>query len=101
MPELEKRTHVHIQRPKDYEISGCPCGNTDPDWSEYKGHLWCPICKIDFIPKSGGIFDGPIPVEACRLIGIDLREINILTREVEDRVGQWPASPATGGKIKA
>ena len=50
--DLPKREWVYVQRPKEYEIAGCPhCGNDDPDWSEYAHRLWCPVCKIDFIPE--------------------------------------------------
>jgi len=75
----ERRTWCYVQRPRDYEIAGCDCGNTDPDWSEFVGYLWCPICQKDYIPRHGGIFDGPIPVNACRLMGIDLSMYNIET----------------------
>ena len=69
-------------RPKEYEISGCLCGNGDPDWSEYVGHLWCPTCERDFKPKSGGIFDGPIPVHGMELMGIDIRQYDLLSGEI-------------------
>lgn len=81
--DLERRTHVYVMRPKEYEISGCECGNNDPDWSEYKHHLWCPICKIDFIPKQNGIFDGPIPVQVMELMGISLSRYCIATGKIE------------------
>jgi hypothetical protein len=84
MPELEKRTYVYVQRPAEYEMAGCECGNDDPDWSEFKGHLWCPKCQKDFVPQHGGIFDGPIPVNAMRLIGIDLRSYNLITGMIEE-----------------
>jgi hypothetical protein len=83
--ELKKRTAVYVQRPREYEISGCPtCGNDDPDWSEYQGHLWCERCKVDFKPQSGGIFDGPIPINAAALMGIDLRMVEITTGRIID-----------------
>ena len=82
MPELERRTTVYVMRPKEYEVSGCKCGNDDPDWSEFKGHLWCPKCEIDFKPESDGIFGGPIPVNAMYLLGIDLRSYDIATCEI-------------------
>jgi hypothetical protein len=83
--EPEKRKWVFAQRPREYEIAGCPqCGNLDPDWSEFAHQLWCPVCRIDFVPRHGGIFDGPIPVEACKLMGIDLRQVNIETHEVRE-----------------
>jgi len=82
--ERERRTWVYVQRPKDYEIAGCECGNDDPDWSEFLHMLWCTKCQKDFVPAHGGIFDGPIPVEACRLMGIDLRRLNLTTHEIEE-----------------
>lgn len=86
---LEKRTHVYVMRPKEYEISGCKCGNDDPEWSEFKGHLWCACCEIDFIPEHGGIFDGPIPVQCAGMLGIDLRMLNLDTQQIEDPAGQF------------
>jgi hypothetical protein len=82
--EPKRRVRVYVQRPAQYEIAGCICGNSDPDWSEFVGMLWCPKCQKDFIPEHGGIFDGPIPVEGCALLGIDLRCVNLETGEVED-----------------
>ncbi len=84
MSELGKRTWIYVQRPRQYEISGCPCGNEDPDWSEYKGHLWCATCQKDFIPERDGIFGGPIPVNGAALMGIDLRRFNLETQKVEE-----------------
>ncbi len=85
--ELVKRTHVYVKRPIDYEIAGCECGNSDPDWSEFQGHLWCQNCKIDFQPKHDGIFDGPIPVETMRLLGapVDIM-LNLATGKVEQMI---------------
>jgi hypothetical protein len=83
MPELVKRTHVYIQRPTEYEIAGCDCGNADPDWSEYKGHLWCSACQKDFIPARNGVFDGPIPVNCCVMLGIRFDRVNLATGELE------------------
>lgn len=81
--ELHKRTWCYVQRPKDYGISGCDCGNLDPDFSEYEHMLWCPVCQKDFTPANNGIFDGPVLVNACRLLGIDFRRYNLETGEVE------------------
>lgn len=75
-------------RPAAYEISGCSCGNTDPDWSEYQGRLWCATCQIDFIPENSGIFDGPIPVNAMALMGIDMRRYEIATGKIEE-ISEW------------
>lgn len=88
---LEKRTHVYACRPAEYEIAGCSfCGNADPDWSEYKGRLWCQNCQIDFVPEHGGIFDGPISVEVMRLLGTPVDRYSIATGEIECRVPPTP-----------
>jgi len=83
MPEKTKRTWVYIQKPSDYEISGCTCGNNDPQWSEFVGHLWCEPCQKDFIPTRNGVFDGPIPSEAAAILGMSFDRINLETNQVE------------------
>jgi hypothetical protein len=60
-------------------MATCECGNADPDWSEYEGHLWCKECKKDFIPKHGGIFEGPVPVELSEIIGLYFDRIDLAT----------------------
>ena len=82
-PKLEKRTHVYVCRPKAYEMSPCACGNDDPDWSEYKSHLWCAKCQIDFVPEHAGVFDGPVSPQVMRLLGIPVGMYNIETGEIE------------------
>jgi hypothetical protein len=79
----KRRTWVYVQRPKEYQISGCDCGNADPDWSEFAGMLWCAPCQRDFRPLHNGIFDGPILVNCARLLGIDLRRFNLETQQIE------------------
>jgi hypothetical protein len=79
---LEKRTEVYVLRPCEYEMAPCDCGNSDPDWSEFQRHLWCSVCEKDFIPKHGGIFDGPIPINSAHLLGLCFATINIETQIV-------------------
>lgn len=79
---LKKRTWCYVQRPKDYEVAGCACGNHDPDWSEYKDRVWCAKCKIDFEPEHWGILDGPVPVHASELLGIYFDRINLKTNKL-------------------
>lgn len=82
-PKLKKRKWIYVQRPAVYEIAPCECGNADPDWSEYAGRLWCKACKKDFVPAHNGIFDGPIAVNACRMMGIVFDRYVIKTKTVE------------------
>lgn len=80
---MQKRTWCYLQSPKVYGISSCQCGNVDTQWSEYKEHLWCEQCQKDFIPENMGIFDGPIIVETCFLLGISFDRLNLETNRVE------------------
>lgn len=77
-----RRTWCYVQRPKEYEMAGCECGNEDPDWSEWREHLWCAKCKKDFIPKHNGIFDGPVAVNASELMGIYFDRIDLKTNKL-------------------
>jgi len=83
MPELEKRTWFYIQKPKEFEVSPCSCGNDECEWSEFKGHLWCDKCQKDFIPEFNGIFAGPIPAKVTYMLGIRFDRFNIETGKVE------------------
>ena len=91
MPDTSwiNREWVYAQRPREYEMSGCPtCGNEDPDWSEFQHRLWCPKCQVDFVPESSGLFDGPVPVNIAQMLGFDLRRIILATGEVQEF--PWP-----------
>lgn len=77
-----KRKWIYVQRPKVYGLPACACGNDDPDWSEFVGHLWCGACEIDFVPKEFGVFDGPIPINASHLLGLCFSRLDIETQQV-------------------
>lgn len=81
--EKPKRTWHYIQRPAIFEIAPCDCGNADAEWSEFEKHLWCGRCQKDFIPTHNGIFDGPIPIGAAKLLGICFNRHNMVTKKVE------------------
>lgn len=83
MDKLKRRKWHYVQSPWRYEIAPCDCGNADTQWSEFKKHLWCQICKKDFIPKHNGIFDGPIPVNLARMIGISFDRVYIKSGKVK------------------
>jgi hypothetical protein len=77
----EKRWWCYTQYPRVYSIAPHKCGNNGV-WSEFKHHLWCARCKVDFVPKHWGIFDGPIPIGLCGLLGIRFDRYIIETGEV-------------------
>ena len=93
MIDKEKRTWIYVQRPVRYGIATCSCGNDDPDWSEYKDHLWCAECQKDFVPEHWGVFDGPIPVNISQLLGLCFDRFNLETQQVEPFTIEIPAIP--------
>lgn len=81
--EITKRRWHYIQKPAVFDIPPCACGNHDLQWSEYQRHVWCDQCKTDFIPKSNGIFEGPVPVNVANLMGISFDRVNLDTQKIE------------------
>ena len=71
METLKKRTWHYLYEPADYEIHCMKNGKINAKhkvtWSEYEGMIWCYDCKED-MKGFGGIFDGPIPYEATKMI---------------------------------
>lgn len=80
---LERRMWVYTQRPAVYCVAGCACGNEDPDWSEFKGRLWCATCQIDFVPEHNGVFDGPIGIATAGMLGMKFDRFNLETNRIE------------------
>jgi len=79
---LEKREWCYVMPPSRYDVAPCECGNHDTQWSEYKEHLWCDVCKIDFIPEHWGILDGPIPFNLTLMLGISFDRIDLKTQQI-------------------
>lgn len=83
-PTLEKRTWHYLQHPAVFGYEPCEkCGNEALLWSEFKDHIWCDKCNVDFKPKYQGIFDGPIGMGAASLMGISFDRYDMLRERVE------------------
>lgn len=80
---LKKRTWAYVQPPKAFEMAPCDCGNHETQWSEFVGHLWCPVCKKDFKPAHGGVFDGPIPTKLAYSLGLRFDRVNLATERIQ------------------
>jgi hypothetical protein len=72
-----------------FELACDKCGGKNITWSEWEGLIWCYDCEID---TRGGpsIFDGPIAIAACKMLGICFDRIDLETGErltgiMEDR----------------
>ena len=78
---MRKRRWCYAQSPRVYEISCDLCEGSNITWSEFEHMIWCFDCKKD-TPGKGGIFDGPIPLGCCNLLGIRFDRINIKTGKI-------------------
>ena len=72
----DKRKWCYIQNPVNYEIACDNCNGGNVEWSEWKSLIWCYDCKID-TKGTGGIFNGPIAVNLCKMMGISFERVNI------------------------
>lgn len=84
---MEKREWMYCHKPQEYQITCDKCNGTKLAWSEYKSMIWCYDCEVD-TKGTGGIFDGPIPLGLCELMGISFNRIrledNMLLKMVND-----------------
>ncbi len=78
---MKKRKWCYIQNPTVYEMSCDICGGRNVTWSEFEHLIWCFDCKKD-TPGNKGIFDGPIALGLCAIMGIYFDRISIRTGKV-------------------
>jgi len=52
------------------------CGGENIAWSEYADMIWCYDCEID-TKGTAGIFDGPVPVNICKMMGMSLEKVRL------------------------
>jgi hypothetical protein len=76
-----ERTWMYVQKPWQYEISCDICGGHNLEWSEWQGYIWCYDCKKD-VRGDKGIFDGPIPVQVAKVLGMSFDIVDIKNRKV-------------------
>jgi len=64
-----KRAWAYVQHPSVYGIQCDQCGGDNTQWSEWGKLIWCYDCELD-TKGTEGIFDGPVPVNVCKMLGI-------------------------------
>lgn len=79
---IKKREWAYVQEPQVYGIACDICEGSNLAWSEYDGLIWCYDCKKD-TKGTMGIFDGPVGVQACEMMGMCFDKYNIATGEVK------------------
>lgn len=75
---MKKRTWHYLLKPAAFEMACDKCNSTNLDWSEWSGKIWCYDCKID-TDGFAGVFGGPIPVNACEMMGITFHHLGGVT----------------------
>jgi len=75
---MRKRKWSWIMKPTSYEMVCDICGGHNIAWSEYEHMIWCYDCQKD-TPGSGGIFDGPVPIGVCELLGLSFDRVDLKT----------------------
>lgn len=80
---MTRRDWYYAMPPSAFEVAPCVCGNADTQWSEFKEHCWCDRCQVDFKPAHAGIFDGPIPMGACEMLGLRFDRVIIATMALD------------------
>jgi len=90
--KMKKRSWVYTMQPVAYEIACDLCGGTNITWSEWEHKIWCFSCQKD-TRGSGGIFDGPIPIELCKELGISFDRIYLKSKKIKKMIVE-------GDKIK-
>lgn len=84
MSNVKKREWCYVLQPKQFGMGPCDvCGNSELQWSEYEGRVWCETCQKDTVLKNNGVFDGPIAVNMCALFGIVFDRVILATQQVE------------------
>lgn len=89
--KLKKREWIYVQPPMAYEVNCNLCGNKRVEWSEFEGHVWCWRCLKD-VRGTGGVFDGPVPIQGMELIGICFDRVCLKT-------GQWLKPRVEGDRV--
>ena len=75
---MKKRKWCWIMKPHAYCMTCDICGGNNITWSEYERMIWCYDCQKD-TPGQGSIFDGPILLNFCLMMGISFDRVDLKT----------------------
>jgi len=77
---MKKRAWCYVMQPRAYGFSCDICNGHNIAWSEFRGCIWCYDCEKD-TRGTDSIFDGPIPYEITKMLGISFDRIDLKTGE--------------------
>lgn len=78
---MRRRTWIYAMRPQSYEIACDKCNGSNIHWSEYQHMIWCYKCNLD-TPGTVGVFDGPIPLEVSKMLGVSFDRIHLKSHKL-------------------
>jgi len=94
-----KRRYIYMNRPHTFGIRCDKCSGTNTDWSEFAGMIWCYDCRID-TRGDGGVFSGPIPEEASKILGMNFNRYDLVEEKViKFNTPEWDASFPDEGSV--
>lgn len=79
---MKKREWHYLLPPAAFEIRCSICSSTKIWWSEYENMIFCFDCQLDVGPTES-LFDGPIPLNTCYLLGLNFDRYNLKTHQIE------------------
>lgn len=79
---MKKREWHYLLPPTAFEIRCSICSGTKIYWSEYESMVFCFECQLD-VGCTESLFDGPIPLKTCYLLGLNFDRYNLKTHQVE------------------
>lgn len=71
-------------KPYQYDMFCDKCNGTNIEWSEWEHMIWCYDCKID-TKGFDGVFGGPIPWMASKLLGLSFARLYL-----KDNIVRYP-----------
>jgi hypothetical protein len=77
---IGRREWVYLLPPTSFEIRCDKCGGTNITWSEWEHLIWCYDCEID-TEGTESVFDGPVGLQACKMLGLCFDRIDLKTRQ--------------------
>ncbi len=79
---MKKREWHYVLPPTAFELRCNVCDGGRVWWSEYERMIFCFDCQLD-VDGTESIFDGPIALNTCYLLGLNFDIYNLKTHQIE------------------
>jgi len=79
---MRKREWHYLLPPAAFELRCNICNGSRVWWSEYESMVFCFDCQLD-VNCTESLFDGPIPLQTCYILGLNFDRYNLKTHQIE------------------